>query len=215
MIAEETYQNYLAHLLAGDRADCTRIVEQLRADSTPIKELYLHLLQRAMYEVGRQWETHQISVAVEHLATSITETLLSLIYPDVFAVDRVGKSAVVACVANEYHQLGGKMVADFFELHGWDCAFLGGNTPIEDLVEMLQERTPDLLGLSVSLAPQRAIAKEVLRRVRAIRADQRILLGGQAFAPDGGEELNEDPHVMYVPSLDELERIIQAESSQG
>ena len=69
----------------------------------------------------------------EHLATAISESLLNLTYPRLFAQPRNGKSAVVTCVSNEYHQIGGKMVADIFELNGWRGHFLGANMPEADL----------------------------------------------------------------------------------
>jgi len=103
-----------------------------------------------MYKVGGLWETNHISVANEHLATSITEALLNLCYPAVSGTERIGKTAVISCSANEFHQVGGKMVADILELNGWDGYFLGANTPPEDMTQFIQEKQPDLVGLSLS-----------------------------------------------------------------
>ena len=102
-----------------------------------IKELYLGLFQRSLYEVGEMWEHRKISVAVEHMASAITESLLTLVYPAIFSAEHSDKSVVISCVANEYHQIGSKMVADFFEL-AWlarillGCQYPGGRFASDD-----------------------------------------------------------------------------------
>ena len=95
------------------------------AASVGLKDLYVNLFQRALYQVGELWEHQRISVAVEHLATAITESLIALVQPQIFCGPRLNRSIIVACVADEYHQLGGRMVADMFELQGWAGIFWG------------------------------------------------------------------------------------------
>ena len=164
MIEESVYQDYLSALLAGRRSECHDIVQKLLAAPIDIKELYDKLFQRSMYRVGELWENNRITVANEHLATSITESLLNLAYPSIFATERIGKKAVISCSANEFHQVGGKMVADILELNGWDGYFLGANTPPEDILQYLQEVKPDLVGLSLSILSNIANLATLYRR---------------------------------------------------
>ena len=93
---------------------------------------YNNLFQKSLYRVGELWESNRISVAKEHLATAITEGLLNLVYPKLFEPEqyRKGRTILISCTANEFHQIGGKMVADVCELNGWDSHFLGANTPV-------------------------------------------------------------------------------------
>lgn len=83
--------------------------------------------------------------------TGSTESLLNLAYPSIFDTERIGRKAVVSCSANEFHQVGGKMVADILELNGWDGHFLGANTPPGDMVRFIQEVKPDFVGLTLSI----------------------------------------------------------------
>ncbi len=87
-------------------------------------------------------------MAIEHLATTITESLLTLVYPRILLPSTSIKRRVVACVANEYHQIGAKMVADVFELNGWDGYFLGANHPSRSLLALFRRSGPHVLGLS-------------------------------------------------------------------
>jgi MerR family transcriptional regulator, light-induced transcriptional regulator len=209
MIQEILYQNYLEALLAGRRLECREMVRQLLDAEVAVKILYTHLFQRSLYRVGKLWEHNQISVANEHLATSITESLLNLVYPALFTTERTGKSALISCGANEYHQVGGKMVADILELNGWDGHFLGANTSPEDLLSHIQEVQPDFVGLSLSILSN---IDHLRRSIEAVKSDfpnMDMLVGGQAFRWGGIDALKRYSGAQLIPSLDELEKLIQ------
>ncbi len=199
-----TYEEYLERLLAGDRRRCAEIVERLLEEDVEVRTLYEELFQRSLYEVGRRWQAGEVSVAAEHLATATTESLLTLVYPRLFAAEHVDRAFVVSCAANEYHQLGGKMAADVAELHGWHGYHLGANTPLEDLMDLIEDKSPDLLGLSLSVYFNLPALLEALDALRDRYAELPIIVGGQAFHA-GGLEVLEERNVDYVGSLSELE----------
>jgi methanogenic corrinoid protein MtbC1 len=207
-ITDSVYRRYLSCLLKGDRTQCREIVAGLLEARPDVKELYTGLFQRSMYEVGELWERHKISVAVEHLATAITESLLSLVYPAVFSAPHKSRSAVIACVANEYHQIGGKMVADICELNGWHGYFLGANMPLEDLMRMVADKKPELVGLSLSVYYNMPSLLKVLDAVTSAYPELRVLVGGQAFRWGGSEAVVAYPNTVYVASLSELESLL-------
>jgi methanogenic corrinoid protein MtbC1 len=209
VITEAIYERYFSRLLAGDRVECKKIVEEVLAAGIDIRELYLHLFQRSLYQVGELWESNRISVATEHVATSITETLLTLAYPALFSADHIGKKAVISCGINEFHQVGGRMVADIFELNGWDSYFLGANTPVRDLVHYIDDKQPDLLGMSLSIYFNMPSLVETIVKVRASFPRLDIIVGGQAFRWGGTDALKDQTDVIYVPSIPELENMIR------
>jgi methanogenic corrinoid protein MtbC1 len=209
MIEERLYQDFLKALLAGKRQPCRDMVQALLDAQIELKTLFTDLFQRSMYEVGELWENNQITVANEHLATSITESLLNLAYPALFAVDRCGKKAVISCSANEYHQVGGKMVADIFELNGWDGHFLGANLPHEELARFIQDVEPDVVGLSLSIIGN---LDHLTRGIEVLRTDfpnLDLLIGGQAFRWGGIDAIKRYPGTEYIPSLDALDMLIK------
>jgi len=204
------YHQYLPLLLAGDRQGCKQLVCALLAAKVPIKELYLDLFQQSMYQVGELWAQGRVSVAKEHLATAITESMLTLVYPTLFRQPRCGRKAVVACVTNEYHQLGGKMVADIIETHGWDGYFLGANTPVEDLLTLLEEKQPDLLCLSISIYENLPIVIDAITRIGQRFPDQRIAVGGQAFRWGPAGPLERFDGLQILKDIDQLEQVLQS-----
>lgn len=208
VISQEVYSRYVASLIKGDRNTCRDIVLILLENKIPIRFLYEGLFQRSLYEVGRLWETNKISVAIEHLATSITEHLLNLCYPYLFAGDHHGNSAVISCPADEYHQIGGKMVADIFELNGWDGYFLGCNTPLPALLSFIEEKKPQLAGFSLSVYFNYPVLERAVMEVRSCFPGLEIIVGGQAFRWGGSDIVNKIPRVTLLQTLADLERFL-------
>jgi MerR family transcriptional regulator, light-induced transcriptional regulator len=199
IISESTYQQYLACLLKGDRPCCGGIVQERCSAGAELKDLYVNLFQRSLYQVGDLWEQHRVSVAV--------------VQPQVFSGPDRNRSIIVACVAGEYHQLGGRMVADLAELHGWRGYFLGANTPIEGLLKMIDEKKPDLLGLSLSVYFNLPALLKALDAVSGSFPRMPVLVGGQAFQPRWGGTLALQGYsgVEYVATLDDLEKELSSD----
>jgi methanogenic corrinoid protein MtbC1 len=208
VIDREAWDRYLAHLLGGDRRACRELVGGLLAQGTPARELYQELFQATLYAVGERWQRGQASVAVEHLATAITEDLLSLVFPGALAQPRNGRSAVVSCAADEFHQVGGRIVADSLEASGWRVRFVGANTPVEELLGLVRETGPQLLALSVTIGEHLPVALRTVRLARAAAPALRIIVGGQAFGEAAAEAFTQVPGVQRVASLDELDQLL-------
>ncbi|MGD9332284.1 MAG: cobalamin-dependent protein [Desulfobacterales bacterium] len=208
VIAEDIFRDYCQKLMAGDRRACAGIVDQLLGGGIAITTLYQQLLQRSLYAVGELWERNQISVATEHLATSVTEGLMNRIYAHIDAPETNGRKVVIASVENELHQVGGKMVADVFEMHGWDSHYLGANTPTAELVRYIDAIRPDMLGLSLSVYLHLAVLKTMLDTLTARFPKLPILIGGQAFRHGGQALTRPYDGVHWVASLDALETFL-------
>jgi methanogenic corrinoid protein MtbC1 len=209
MIDERLYTVYLTALLAGRRSKCHSIVQKLLDEEIDLKKLYIDLFQRSIYEVGKLWENNRITVANEHLSTSITESLLNLAYPSIFAEERIGKKVVISCAANEFHQIGGKMVADIFELNGWDGYFLGANSPFEDMARFVHEVRPDVVGFSLSILSNLDHLKRGIEALRLDFPNMDLLIGGQAFRWGGIDTIKQYAGTEYIQSLDDLEKMIR------
>lgn len=207
---EASYHPYLQHLIQGNRRACRKVVEELLDRNVDIKALYLDLFQRSLYDIGDLWAQNRISVAVEHMATAITESLFPLVYPRLFMAEHNGRKAVISCVANEFHQIGGKMVADIMELNGWDAYFLGADSPLPDLLAFLDAKEPDMAGLSLSLGDNLPRLIEAVEAIRANHPSLPLIVGGQAFRDGGASMLESYPGVTLIRSLPELERHIRA-----
>lgn len=205
MISETLYDKYLSALLAGNRKVCIGIVETLIENKVNIKTIYEDLFQKSMYQVGELWETNKISVSVEHLATAITESLLNIVYPYMFSEEKNKKKAVVTCTPGEFHQIGARMVADYFELNSWNSYFLGANTPTKELIRYINETKPDIIVISISIAFSIHTLFDLVGELTDNFSNTKIILGGQAFRWGGKEMFDRYPNVEIITTLSQLE----------
>ncbi len=206
MITDEQYSTYQSNLLSGSRSVCSQIVSDLIRSNISIKELYIHLFQRSLYEVGTLWEMNKISVATEHMCTAITESLINLCYPAIFSANHTGQKAVITCTPGEFHQIGARMVADHFELHGWDGYYLGSDTPTDELIKFTMEKQPDLLAISISVSFNLPSLMTLVQKFRDHFSDLNILIGGQGFRWGGADTFRTMENIHLITSLDELEQ---------
>ena len=176
-------RRYLDSLLRGDRPSASRMILDSAGSGTPIPDIYMHVFQPSQREIGRLWQTNQISVAQEHYCTAATQMIMSQLYPYIFASERKGRRLVVACVGGELHEIGARMVADIFEMDGWDTYFLGANTPMESVLRTLAEREPDVLAVSATMTFHIDKVSRLIDALRQAGLDRRtrVLAGGYPF----------------------------------
>jgi methanogenic corrinoid protein MtbC1 len=148
-----------------------------------LKHFYLDIIWPAMYRIGLLWETNQITVAEEHLATAIVGRVMAALYPR-FAQFKVTRgTAIVSAGPNEFHEVGARMVADFMEMDGWDVTYLGANTPVAEILSILKRQKPFMLALSVATVFNLDTAQQVIRVIKDDHEtkDIKIMVGGLAF----------------------------------
>ncbi len=214
-ISEQVFKRYTENLIAGDRTRCAVVVDELLSAGVAIKTIYQDLIQRSLYEVGDCWERNLITVASEHLATAVTEGLMNRIYTHIAPPPANGRKVVIASVENELHQVGGKMVADIFEMHGWDCDYLGANVPTGELERYIEDIRPDMLGLSLSVYMHMAVLKTMLDRLTRRFPKLPIIIGGQAFRHGGRELTHSYAGVQWIASLDDLEELLHPKAPRS
>ncbi|HVZ59657.1 MAG TPA: cobalamin-dependent protein [Terriglobales bacterium] len=179
----ELARRYLDLLLKGDRHTASQMILGSASSGIPVKELYLHVFQPAQYEVGRLWEINEIGIAQEHYCTAATQFIISQLYPYIFSREHSAGTLVATCVAGDLHEIGVRMVADFFEMDGWNTFYLGGNTPCRSVIETVVQRRAWVLGISAMISFDLSAVKELIRAVRAHSecGDVKILVGGWPF----------------------------------
>jgi methanogenic corrinoid protein MtbC1 len=189
MTAETVRDDYLRALLAGSRREAMAVVDGAVRGGMGIRPLYLDVFQPVMREIGRLWQENRITVADEHLATAITQAAMARLYDQLFAGGaQPGPLLVAACADQERHELGLRMICDVLEMEGWDTIFLGASVPVEDLVQMVMERKPEVVALSASISPHVARVRAAIEGIRAAvpEGGPVIVVGGRAFADDAG-----------------------------
>lgn len=194
---EKPADEFLEALLNGDQQKTMEVAEENVNSENDVEGFLEYAVRPAMYRVGNKWQEDEISIADEHLASSTVSRVLSSLYSQFVTFDESKGKAVVTAVANEFHEIGSRIVSDSLELDGWDVAHLGVDTPKRDLIDMLLEKKPALLGLSLAIPFNLDEATETIEMVRNEPEldDMKILIGGKAF--------NDNPELWGETGADE------------
>ncbi|MDZ5454959.1 cobalamin B12-binding domain-containing protein [Azohydromonas lata] len=177
---------YVQLLLGGCRGAAARLVLDAAERGEPVRELYLQVFQRALREIGRLWQMNEINVAQEHFCSAATEMAMSQLLARAAVAKPCGHSVVVACVSEEQHALGARMIADFFDMAGWDTYFCGASTPHAGVVQTVAKRLPDVLAISAAMGYHVHAVQELIEEIRADSrcAPVTVMVGGHPFGID-------------------------------
>jgi len=174
---------YLEAILEGNRAAAESIIFSAHQSGVSVADIYEKILAPAQQRLGRMWHRGEISVADEHFGSATTQSVMSQLRPHFQRLPGKGRSVVATSTPGDLHEIGLRMVADLFEIDGWYVTFLGANTPIADVVELLERRRFDLLALSISTVLTLRDAGEMIEAIRGTNATAatKVLVGGPPF----------------------------------
>lgn len=207
-ITAEDRQAHLEALLEGNRVACVALTQALLDAGAGVQEIYDDLYRPALYEIGAMWAHNQVSVAIEHMATSITEGLMNHLYAELVKPAAKGRSVVLACVEGETHQVGIRMVADIFDLHGWEAHLLNPGTATSDVIEYIEGTEPAMIALSLTLPFNLPSLLDMVAAIRKRFPILPIIVGGQGLRGVERGVLVVFPFVTHLESLDQLEELI-------
>ncbi len=178
--------NYLTSLLATHRTDALNMVMKAIQSGVEIESIYLDVIQPAQHELGRLWQTGQISVAQEHYCTAATQFVMSQLQPWFLKTTSADQTLVATCVGDELHEVGLRIVADLFEVSGWNTIYLGANVPPESIAETLASSRAQILAISCTMTQHLFGMADVIRIVRSHPGCEqvKILAGGYPFNID-------------------------------
>lgn len=200
---------YLDALRRGDARTALAVVDDLIDAGVTFDELCEDVFRPALYTIGDLWERREISVADEHLASAIAETVLACVGSFSSAPLDATPRVLVCSTQDEAHALGARMVGETFAAADWSVQYLGASTPIDAVASAAREREVDVLALSTTMSHNLPTAEETIAAVRAAAPHVKVVVGGQAYAddPQRAEQVGAD---LYVESLHDMIEVVEA-----
>jgi methanogenic corrinoid protein MtbC1 len=170
-------------LLAGRQHEAMTVVDRCIDDGRGLVDVELNIIQPSLYRIGEKWQANQVTVAQEHMATAIVQSVMTMGLLRSLPPAMIGKRALLACVEGNEHAIGLRMISDAFQLAGWDVQYLGANVPTAALVAQAVEWKPDIVALSVSFAQQLRVVKNVVAQLAERLGTERptVIFGGLAI----------------------------------
>lgn len=177
---------FMVTILEGDRRRATRQILDAVDAPFSIPEIMLQVLMPVQAEVGRLWHLNELSIAEEHLVTQTVELALGLLYDRMPRDPPNGRVLVSGSIAGDLHDLGVRVVSDFFEMDGWRVIFLGPDVPPDDFARAAIDFEADLVLIGATRATMLARVKDGVAAVHQANTPRvPVLVGGQAFATEG------------------------------
>lgn len=199
------YGEFLGHLEREDRFACIEYaVSKLSSGELDVVTLYEDIVGPALNSIDCNINDKGFCIWKEHVRSSIVRTVIENCYTYVIKEREKSKisgragTAAVICPDGEYHEIGARIVADFFTMCGLDTTFVGSSTPKEEFISVLEYLKPDFIAVSVTNYYNLVSAGKTIKEIRSrYKGNLKILVGGNAFLknPDAYKEIGADTHV--------------------
>ena len=180
----ETAGAFYAALIDNRVNEAMALAHQSVSGPDDLNAFYRRVVQPSLYRLGDQWAVGALSIAEEHLGTTISNRIMGSFYPMIFNTPKTRGSAIVCTPANERHETGGRMVADALTLSGWETFFLGANTPADSVLGLMESTAADLLAISVVMPANLGPLIDLIHGMHS-RKDlhsTKVLVGGWVFS---------------------------------
>lgn len=184
------------------------VLDLLTKKEIDIVTLYQNVLSGILHNIDCDLEPDEC-IWKEHVKSAIVRTILEVSFPFVIEesskAKKMNKKVLVVCPSEEYHEIGAKMAYDFFLIHGYDAIFIGANTPTQEIVNAVKFAKADYLAISVTDKYNVIKARQVVERVKEVKEDLKILIGGLAFSSKAvRDQIQYDYHLTDFDSIGKL-----------
>jgi DNA-binding transcriptional MerR regulator/methylmalonyl-CoA mutase cobalamin-binding subunit len=166
--------------------------------SALLKEVIVPMFE----EIGSLWRNGSLKIINEHMATSVTRTLL-LNMLRATAVSDSAPRIVIATAVGQWHDIGALTVALTAAEYGWHPLYFGPNLPVEEIAAGVKQSSARAVAISIThLLDKHSLTDELRKLRRYIGNDLILFVGGQAVG--GCTQILEEINAKRIASVDQL-----------
>lgn len=170
--------------LGSDVDGLVSFIANQRLKGVSLAETFDRVFAPALRDIGESWVRGRLSAAQEHIASAAIGDMLARIRPLVERSSRSDKGrALCACIGDERHDIGVRMVGLVLVAEGFRVATAGANVPPSDLAMMVAGNPPAMVALSASeCAESITLARDLAIVAGAcVPGRTQIIVGGPGF----------------------------------
>jgi methanogenic corrinoid protein MtbC1 len=184
---EEFKKTFMTYFEANNKDMCVELtIKSLHKNAITIPDLYEKVLRPALYSIDDCVDKDNGCIWKEHVKTSIIKTVIESIYPFVIKlkkhVEPLNIKVIFVCPEKEYHEIGLRMMSDFFNLNGYDTIFIGTNSPKDQIITAISFSNPKYIAISVT---DYYLLFETQKMIQKIKSTYNrniiVIVGGLAF----------------------------------
>jgi methanogenic corrinoid protein MtbC1 len=182
--AADFQRAYADAVLAGEQRTAELVVRE--AVDAGLGEALIddHVIRPALVLVGDLWADGSISVADEHLATSISMRV-TMLMREAFRVarQRGSRRILLAGAQGEHHIVGLEMASSVIGHAGYDVRLLGADLPVESITGAVARHRPAVVGFTSATVLTAVNLPAAFEAVRRVSPGIGLVVGGQGIAP--------------------------------
>jgi DNA-binding transcriptional MerR regulator/methylmalonyl-CoA mutase cobalamin-binding subunit len=185
-VGADTVAQALARAAELDSESLDRILRRAAA-TLGLQDFLESVAAPLLRRVGDEWHAGRLSVAHEHLASSLVNRV-TITAMQAMSVEADAPNLVVATLSGERHEAGALFAAAEAMSLGWRVTYLGADLPAADIAAAAASTQARAVAVSVVNPPD---ARQVLQELRLLRdrlsPDVAVLVGGSGARALSGE----------------------------
>lgn len=201
---KKSKQDLYKRLTEGSIEHCIKIYEEYVKVFNE-SDFFDKILRPVMSKIGDDWESGKISIATEHVASNIAQTLVKIIMEQVSAIRN--KKKILICVPlGEEHHLGCDVLETYLSIKGFRVYNIGTSIPTESILSFIQANKPDIILISITLEDNVGAGQRLVRKIRG-QCKIPVLVGGRVTQSEKAHKFEGD--VICDVGLEEIPRILR------
>ena len=203
-LIEQLRTKLFSSLTEGSLKDTMEIYTAFVSGNT-LDQFYERIMTPVMAEIGYLWSEGKLSIATEHVASNVAQTLVKIIMEQVSG--KGNKKKVMLCVpVGEEHHIGCDVLETYLTIKGFKVFNMGTAIPTESIIDFINMKKPDVVLISITIQDNILAGQRLAKRIRE-QSTIPILIGGYAMQIDDPPEF--EGRIIGDTSLEDIPKILK------
>ena len=201
---KKSKQQLFKKLTDGNIEECIKIYKSY-VEIFNIADFFDKILRPVMAKIGKDWETGKITIATEHVASNIAQTLVKIIMEQSSGTGN--KKKVMICVpVGEEHHIGCDVLETYLTIKGFKVFNMGTSIPTESIMEFINMKKPNIVLISITIQDNILAGQRLAKKIRE-KSKIPILVGGYAMQIENTPKF--EGNVIGDTSLEDIPKILR------
>ena len=170
-----------------------------------ISNFFDKILRPVMIKIGKDWERGKISIATEHVASNVAQTLVKIIINQVSS-SRNKKKVMVCVPMGEEHHIGCDVLETYLTRKGFKVFNMGISMPTKSIIEFIKIKKPNVVLISITNQDNILAGQRLVKKIRE-QSKIPILIGGHAMQMEDPSKF--EGKVVGDVSLEDITKILR------
>ena len=201
---KKSKQQLFKKLTDGNIEECIKIYKNY-VEIFNIGDFFDKILRPVMVKIGKDWETGKLTIATEHVASNIAQTLVKIIMEQSSGTGN--KKKVMICVpVGEEHHIGCDVLETYLTIKGFKVFNMGTSIPTESIMEFINMKKPNIVLISITIQDNILAGQRLAKKIRG-QSKIPILVGGYAMQIENTPKF--EGNVIGDTNLEDIPKILR------